>query len=133
MIQSLNYFKEIFIWLLFISVMLFSNGNESRAETGKITPYHGLAHNYECRSLNLSQSNVIGYMDYEIGQDTVSARVLYRSDGAKGTISLRLMRQDAEVLRKEIDALVRKQRTSPIRFQVRTTKNGECEFYQVSG
>lgn len=84
-----------------------------------------------CRPVSLDQSNVIGYMAVQEDEENVNARILVRSGGARTVLNARLSLEDAETLRAEIDALLRKERVRPIRFESSVARGGVCEVSRV--
>ena len=101
-----------------------------------ITPFLGKPTQWNCGSLVLDPSNVVGFFSMPEDGQTVSVRVLYRNrsgSNPRGTLALRMMRDDAEALRGEVDAMSRGLRSRPIRFHSRILKDGSCEVDQVAG
>ena len=105
----------------------------AKAITKTITPYLGASKDWECGSLNLDQQNVIGFTTVRMDLQTVNAHVIYRA-GSVGhrSLRLRLMKQDADALNSEIEALIKKIRPKPIRFLSHTAKDGQCEVFEIS-
>jgi hypothetical protein len=97
-----------------------------------ITPLMIKSQDRDCRSVSLTQANVIGFFSVSQDLQSVQAQVLYRQGSMNSMLRVRLIKEDAEVLRSEIDALLRKLRTKPLRFHAALGKEGECEILQIS-
>lgn len=122
------YFITFGIYILSAAASSVASGAPS-----SITPYIGQPGAWDCRSVVIDQTNALGLAVMPRDLQTVNARVFFRQKNGSGSLSLRLMRQDAEVLRGEVGALMKRKRPTPIRFQTRVTSAGECEVYQISG
>lgn len=118
-------------WVVGLSIR--SARAAERVAPSIVTPFHGQARNYECRTLVLDQGNAVGFLSMPHDAQTVRARILFRAGGAQQSVELRMMRAEAEALRSEVDALVRKLRSKPIRFQSTLSRGGECQIAEVSG
>jgi hypothetical protein len=97
------------------------------------TPFALSAPTAECRSLSLDQGNVIGLFTVPDDTQTVSARVLYKQGGSSKGIRFRMMREDADALRAEVDALLSRARSKPIEFRAAVSKAGGCSISEITG
>ena len=114
--------------------LLFVLGAErASAAPENITPFLGRPGNWACRAVVLDQSNVIGFFSVPRDSQTVDAQVLFRSGTGRFKIDLRLMRDDAKVLRGEIAALLQRLRPDPIRITVKDDRRGGCQVFQITG
>ncbi len=84
-----------------------------------------------CSSLTLSAGNVIGIMYLPMDEQTVQAKVLYKTGERRDQVSVRLMKADARALSEEISALQRNRRTRPIVLERGRSPEGECAVLQV--
>jgi hypothetical protein len=100
-----------------------------------ITPFLGKKISSACQDLRLDQRNVVGFMSVADAPDTdtVSAHVLFRSGGRSSRLDLRLSRKDADQLAEEVRALIRRERSRPIRFQTARAADGACQVSRVVG
>lgn len=99
-----------------------------------VTPFVGTPGAWNCRSVRLDPENVIGVLLVPQDAQTVSARILFRSGGVgRERLEVRMLKQDAELLRQEISGLLKRKRPRPIQVLARLNDSGACEIYQIMG
>jgi hypothetical protein len=90
-----------------------------------------------CETREISPANAVGFASFADGAaeghkgHTVRVRVFYRQQQIR-QVRLRMMREDADILRTQVNALVDGMRQKPIRFESISTRQG-CKVVQVNG
>lgn len=121
-----------FVALVLVAVSPFVLGPTRSSASVEITPVFETPR-AECPSITVTDANLVGFVSLPFDEHTVRARVLYREGTSRGEIVLRLMRDDADALQREMNALLQKQRSKPIFFDGYSDRDGNCIVAQVSG
>ncbi len=94
----------------------------------------------DCRSLELDANNLVAFTSLpdSTQPEIVVARLIYRIGdnrlkGGRQSLEMRLTRDDLGLVASEIEALIRRARIRPLRFESERQANGRCQVVRVLG